>query len=87
MDILNEFKNAEYNVTFVGDGALTYKDLIISTLGNKCLFIESNDLSAYKLGLAGLNHFNSNDIPNVQPLYLRKPQAELVLEKKLQNNN
>ena len=87
MNVLNEFKSAEYNVTFVGDGALTHKDLIISTLGNKSLFIENNDLSAYKLGLAGLNHFNSNDISDVQPLYLRKPQAELILEKKLQNNN
>ena len=34
MNVLNEFKSAEYNVTFVGDGALTHKDLIISTLGN-----------------------------------------------------
>ena len=81
-DILGEFKDAEYNLTFVGDGALAYKDKILEVLPNSN-FIINNDLSAYKLGLAGLKHFNDNDFADVLPLYLRKPQAERLLESKL----
>lgn len=82
-DVLNEFKDAEYEVTFVGDGAVAYKDKILEVLP-KSKFIENNDLSPYNLGLAGLNHFKNEDIQDVLPLYLRKPQAERMLE--LKNN-
>ena len=81
-DLLNDFKNAEYSITFVGDGAISYKQAIASKLPDKCKFIEMNDISAYNLGLAGLAHFKNNDFCDVEPLYLRKPQAERMLENK-----
>ena len=58
-DLLEEFKDSEYSITFVGDGAQVYKNIIEATLTNKCILIEENDLSAYNLGLAGLNHFKN----------------------------
>ena len=82
LDLLNEFKDVEYSVTFVGDGAINYREAILSALNNKCQFIENNDLSSYNLGLAGLAHFKKGDFCDVNPLYLRKPQAERMLENK-----
>ena len=84
-DLLSEFKDSEYSITFVGDGAINYKEIISSTLPNKCIFTENNNLSAYNLGLAGLVHFNNEDYTDLNPLYLRKPQAERMLESKLNN--
>ena len=84
-DLLTEFKDSEYSITFVGDGAINYKEIISSVLPDKSLFVGNNNLSAYNLALAGLSHFNNNDITDVMPLYLRKPQAERMLEFKLEN--
>ena len=81
-NVLAELKNAEYLITFVGDGAINYKSNISSALPEKCKFIENNDLSAYNLGLAGLSHYNNEQFDDVTPLYLRKPQAERMLENK-----
>lgn len=86
-DLLEEFKDSEYSITFVGDGVQVYKEIIESTLSNKCIFAVENDLSAYNLGLAGLNHFKNENFYDVTPLYLRKPQAERMLELKLENKN
>lgn len=80
-DILNEFKDAQYSITFVGDGAIAYKEQILKVLPNS-LFVENNELSAYNLGLAGLKHFQNERFDDVLPLYLRKPQAERMLENK-----
>lgn len=86
-DLLKEFKDTDYSIAFVGDGAQIYKNIIESTLTNKCAFVEENDLSAYNLGLAGLNHFKNEDFSDVNPLYLRKPQAERMLELKMEKKN
>ncbi|MBQ9658454.1 MAG: tRNA (adenosine(37)-N6)-threonylcarbamoyltransferase complex dimerization subunit type 1 TsaB [Clostridia bacterium] len=69
------------NITFVGDGAEVYKDILLSRFSD-CLIGEKNLLSSYSLGLAGFNAFNSGKLTDVLPLYLRKPQAERALEEK-----
>ena len=86
-NLLNEFKDSEYSVTFVGDGAINYKSLIENILPNKCNFVEKNNISAYNLGLAGLSHFKNEDFTDLNPLYLRKPQAERMLEFKMEKEN
>ena len=86
-DLLNEFKDSEYSVTFVGNGAINYKSLIETILPNKCNFVEKNNISAYNLGLAGLEHFKNEDFVDLNPLYLRKPQAERMLELKMEKEN
>ena len=84
--LLEEFKSAQYDITFVGDGATNYKSQILESLPNS-IFVENNDLSAYNLGLAGLKHFEDNLFDDVLLLYLRKPQAERMLEMQQKNNS
>ena len=75
-DILKELISFNSPITFVGDGAIVYKDLILEFLPNS-FFEINNDLSSYNLGLAGLNNYKYGKVSDVLPLYLKKPQAEL----------
>ena len=68
-------------ITFVGDGAVTYKDLLISNFEN-CVFADKNELSSYSLGIAGLETYKKGIQTSLMPLYLRKSQAERALEEK-----
>ena len=71
-------------ITVVGDGATIYKDKIFESFKNMNLnFCQENDLDSYYLGLVGLNKFNEDQLDDVLPLYLRKPQAQRQLEEKL----
>lgn len=84
----DSFKN--YIITFVGDGSEVYKALICEEFEN-AIFANSNDnvLNSYNLGLAGLFKFKENILEDVLPLYLKKPQAQILLEEKnlKQNSN
>ena len=80
-NLLNELKSIEFPITFVGDGAINYKEKISFNLPNSS-FSNNNNLSAYNLGLAGLSRFLNNEKIDLLPLYLRKPQAEKSLEDK-----
>lgn len=71
------------NITFVGDGSLIYKDYLTYIFEN-CNFSNKNELNSYSLGLAGLEKFKNNQLCDVLPLYLRKPQAQRQLEEKKQ---
>ena len=81
-EILKKYDN---EITFVGDGAIAYKKEITSNI-QKCKFSDFNELNSYSLGLAGLNSYSNGDNNDVLPLYLRKPQAERMLEEKLNAN-
>lgn len=83
-DLLLELKNIDpnYNITFVGDGAVTYKDIILKYLPTSN-FAENNDLSASKVGFAGFYNYTTQNIQEVMPLYLRKSEAEKKMEEKL----
>lgn len=69
------------SITFVGDGAISYKEEILNKFPN-AKFSESNEISAYNLGLIGLKYYNNSIKSDVLPLYLRKSQAEQMMEKK-----
>ena len=66
-------------ITFVGDGAITHRDLLQTHFEN-CLFTDKNELSSYSLGVAGLNTYKKGIQTSLMPLYLRKSQAERALE-------
>lgn len=68
-------------ITFVGDGAVTHKDLLKTNFEN-CLFAEKNELSSYSLGIAGFETYKKGIQTSLMPLYLRKSQAERALEEK-----
>lgn len=83
--ILNLLKEKKSNLTFVGDGIKSYKEQIDNFFinSNICInFCENNELNAYNLGIAGYNKFINNEICEVLPLYLKKPQAERELDLK-----
>ena len=72
----------KYNkIIFVGDGSTAHKEYLLSNF-NSCTFSDTNDLSSFSLGLAGLNAYNQNSNFDLMPLYLRKSQAERALENK-----
>lgn len=76
--LLNKYNE---KITFVGDGSISYKDKIKASLSN-VEFSSNNDLNSFNLGLAGLCKYKENNLENVLPLYLKKPQAERMLEEK-----
>lgn len=79
-DLINKLKKYKKPITFVGTGAVVHKDLLKKDFPD-CYFSVNNNLSAYKLGLAGLQSYKTGCYENVKPLYLRKSQAERMLEK------
>ena len=82
--ILNKLKHIGASITFVGDGSICFRNQIEKELPNS-KFSSKNDLSAFNLGLAGLNYFksNSNKTDELLPLYLRAPKAEQLLKENL----
>ena len=78
-ELLNTLKKYNSCITFVGDGAIPHQNLLESNFEN-CLFTDTNTLSSYSLGLAGLNTYKKGIQTSLIPLYLRKSQAERALE-------
>lgn len=68
-------------ITFVGDGAVQFKDLITSNFPN-CTISNKNECSSISIGLAAFEHYKNtltfND--SLVPMYLKKSQAERQLE-------
>ena len=81
-EIINWLKGRFKQITFVGNGAIVNEDLLKKSFPD-CTISNNNSLSAYKLGLAGLKSYKDGNYENVKPLYLRKSQAERMLDKKL----
>ena len=72
-------KYTSSSITFVGDGAVVYKEKIKEQIFNS-KFIEKNNLDSYYLGLAGLKKYKEGLAESILPLYLKKSQAERQLE-------
>lgn len=85
-EIINWLKHRFKQITFVGSGAIANKSSLIEAFPN-CIISENNNLSAYKLGLAGLQSYKTGCYENVKPLYLRKSQAERMLDEKVVNGD
>lgn len=85
-NILENLQHYDKKITFVGSGTVAYKNEITQKIQN-CEFSSNNKLSAYNLGLAGMQAFFNNNSNNIKPLYLRKSQAERMLEEKDNANN
>lgn len=75
-------KNA--SIYFIGDGSEIFKSFIQETFPDaRFASADLNNLNSYSLGIAGLEHFNNGSISEeVLPLYLKKPQAQRLLEEK-----
>ncbi len=84
-EAISLLKSFNKNLTFVGDGSVSYKNILSDNFPN-CTFCDKNDLSSVSLGIAGYNSFKENKQYDIMPLYLRKSQAERALEEKGGNN-
>ena len=85
--ILKKYYCKNSSLTFVGDGALIYQEVLKSQFPNSIICTTKDSLlNSYKLGLIGLKHYSNNNFSDILPLYLRKPQAERQLENKLKKD-
>ena len=85
-DLLEMLKEKNEEVIFTGDGLLKHKEYIKANFPNAKF--ASNHVSltrASSIGELGLNLLKQGikDDPNSAPVYLKKPQAERELEKRM----
>ena len=86
----DNFENS--NITFVGDGSKIHQNQIKETFKEAQIADENLDnLNSYNLGICGYEKYMNNENSNkeILPLYLKKPQAQRLLEEKMKgiNNN
>lgn len=80
-------------IFFVGNGSTVYKDVLKSSLKEKAIFSDNeelNNLTATSIGIAAFDVFNNNihdEEYNLSPIYLKKSSAERELEEKQNGNN
>jgi len=84
-DLIEELKKQDKKILFVGDGAISYQEHIQNELKEKAFFTpyHLNEQSAVSIAKAAFDKYNENNLDNVDalhPLYLRKSQAERMLE-------
>lgn len=87
LSIINSYNLDKLNnqaISFVGDGSKVFKDKILEIFPNSIISDNKNDIiDSYNLGLAGFDKYSSGEeIEELLPLYLKKPQAQIQLEKK-----
>lgn len=67
-------------ITFVGDGSVLHKSTLETNLKGTTLFEDNNLLSSANLGICAYNKSTFVSPDELAPLYLRKSQAERMLE-------
>lgn len=90
--LVNELKKYDKNILFVGDGAISFKERFEKEFGDKAYFMPHhlNELSATSIAKAALDKALNNEldvVDNLHPLYLRKSQAERMLDENAKNSN
>lgn len=83
-EALNYLSNLDNKITFVGNGAIVNKEKIIEKLSSKAIFHEQNDLLSSKVLVTARKKIEKKEYCNADellPIYLRKSQAERMLEK------
>lgn len=88
-ELSNFIKNQDSPVIFTGDAVCKHREFILNSIPNARF--APNHLSivrASSIGELGLNLLKNNiqDDPNSAPVYLKKPQAERELERRLSIN-
>ena len=80
-----EYNFENSNITFVGDGSKIYQNQIKDNFKEAQISDTNLDiLNSYNLGICGYEKFNNSGYINeeILPLYLKKPQAQRLLEEK-----
>jgi tRNA threonylcarbamoyladenosine biosynthesis protein TsaB len=87
-DLFDFFKDKKGKIMFLGDGVLSYRDIIEKALQKRALFAPSNLLlqNASSVGLIAQREIKNGNITsykNVKVAYLKKTQPEQEKEKNL----
>ena len=90
--LVDELKKYNQKILFVGDGAVSFKERFETEFGKNAFFMPHhlNEQTAISIAKAALDKARKNEIntvDNLHPLYLRKSQAERMLDKNAKNNN
>lgn len=88
--MIHSFSNQFNNIVFVGDGAVSYNDLLNKAFANSNITLhfvneKKNNANSVSIASAGYVKYKNGDYGDsniLSPLYLRKSQAERVLEEK-----
>lgn len=85
--LIKELSRFEGPVTFLGDAVPVYGDIIRERLGQQALFATKVNSfprasAAAELALARITESNPGDSTFLQPVYLRKSEAEITWEQK-----
>lgn len=91
-ELLEELKNTGENVVFLGDGVPVHLEIIKKTLGDKAFFSPSSANAQRASSLAPIaeklfDEGKAIDCYGLEPIYLRKSQAEREAEKKENGGN
>lgn len=76
--LLEQVKDSDKKVRFIGQGMSVYRQEIIDTLGDRASFEEDNVPKGSSLVELGLNGQLVKNLDGFVPNYLRKTQAEMV---------
>ena len=80
------YLRAANDILFIGDGAATYRDMILARLGNAARIAEPTSplLSGIIAMLATIEYKNGHLPPPhaIRPLYVRRPDAELARDRR-----
>jgi tRNA threonylcarbamoyladenosine biosynthesis protein TsaB len=72
-------------ITFIGDGAATFRDLIVSTLGERARIAEpAAPMLAGKIAQLAADVARTGELPlphAIRPLYVRRPDVELLRDR------
>lgn len=91
-NILPILKKYNDKITFIGDGSIIYKSFIENYLSNYACFVDENlnKENAISIGLASFDKYNSGYIgtsSDLSPIYLKKSQAERLMDVKKSGHN
>jgi len=91
-ELVVRIKSFKQKVTFLGDGVPVFKNSLLEMLGDKVVFAnEVNSLprgaSVAQLGLRLLEQNQMVNLLELQPFYIRKPEAEISWEKRNKDVN
>ena len=86
--LITELKLHNEKILFIGDGAISYQETIKNELKDKALFdpYHLNEQSAVSIERAAFEKYKNHQLNTadyLHPLYLRKSQAERMLENKV----
>lgn len=90
--LIDKLKSENNNILFIGDGAYAYMDKLKETFSDKAHFvpIHLNNQIASSIAKCALDEAKNNNYQTcdtLMPMYLKKSQAERMLDENAENTN